>query len=724
MTIKPIESFVEDDFPGQYPEDDDLHKFIRRRKNSGRIWLMIFMASTIVAIIALSALIYTIVRDSFGYIVGQNTVDPHRLVIQVEEARMLTASNTVSSEDDTELVAGIADDPYAIGYFGYAYYTNNDDKLRAVAVNGSEPSAESAENGAYPYARPLFIYSASSVMEDNPEAAGFVNFYLNNVNDVIEEIGYFPVSQEGLEQARQAWLAANDMAGQPFPEVDPAGLGAGQGLEISGSSTVYPVSRQLAINFRRAGYQGGIDIQQTGTSAGFDQFCASGGIDIADASRPINRPELETCQKARREPVEFKIGNDALAIAVSQQNDFLQDVTVEQLREIFTDYERWSEVDPSFPDEPIRRYIPGADSGTLDFFTEETFARGLDELTPEELIALLEFHLSAGRVAALNAQQPLAERTQPELVELVEAEIVKPRVVQSYNLVESIFSRDEVYAYAETVPNSYVEFRNWLSLEFLTTPQSSTPEYAGIRTAILGSLWVIAITIIVALPLGVGAAIYLEEYATMVANPTLRRLNAIIQTNINNLAGVPSIIYGLLGLAVFVRALEPITSGTAFGVADPTTANGRTIVSAGLTLALLILPIIIINAQEAIRAVPNSLRQAGMGLGATRWQTIRSHVLPNAIPGILTGNILAISRAIGETAPLVVVGVSTFITVDPTGPFSKFTTLPAQIYQWTSRPQDEFRFAAAAAIIVLLVLLLSLNAAAVLLRNKYSKKLI
>jgi phosphate transport system permease protein len=200
-------------------------------------------------------------------------------------------------------------------------------------------------------------------------------------------------------------------------------------------------------------------------------------------------------------------------------------------------------------------------------------------------------------------------------------------------------------------------------------------------------------------------------------------MNAIIQTNINNLAGVPSIIYGLLGLAVFVRALEPITSGAAFGVSDPSTANGRTIISAGLTLALLILPIIIINAQEAIRAVPQSLRQAGMGLGATKWQTIRDHVLPNAIPGILTGNILAMSRAIGETAPLVVVGVSTFITTDPSGPFSKFTTLPAQIYQWTSRPQDEFRFIAAAAIIVLLILLLSLNAAAVLLRNRYSRKL-
>ena len=158
-------------------------------------------------------------------------------------------------------------------------------------------------------------------------------------------------------------------------------------------------------------------------------------------------------------------------------------------------------------------------------------------------------------------------------------------------------------------------------------------------------------------------------------------------------------------------------------LSDTTTANGRTIISAGLTLGLLILPIIIINAQEAIRAVPSSLRQASFGLGATQWQTIWHHVLPNALPGILTGTILSMSRAIGETAPLVVVGASTFITVDPSGPFSKFTVLPIQIYQWTSRPQDEFRNIAAAAIIVLLVLLLTLNATAVFLRNRYSTKM-
>ncbi|MGQ9666379.1 MAG: PstA family ABC transporter permease, partial [Anaerolineae bacterium] len=169
--------------------------------------------------------------------------------------------------------------------------------------------------------------------------------------------------------------------------------------------------------------------------------------------------------------------------------------------------------------------------------------------------------------------------------------------------------------------------------------------------------------------------------------------------------------------------MEPITSGIWFGAAEPATANGRTVLSAGLTLGLLVLPMIIINAQEAIRAVPNSLRQASYGLGATKWQTIWHHVLPNALPGILTGAILSISRAIGETAPLVVVGASTFITVDPSSPFSKFTTLPIQIYQWTSRPQDEFRNLAAAASIVLLILLLSLNASAVLLRQRARRQL-
>jgi phosphate transport system permease protein len=375
-------------------------------------------------------------------------------------------------------------------------------------------------------------------------------------------------------------------------------------------------------------------------------------------------------------------------------------------------------VDPGWPDEPIERYIPGIDSGTLDFFVEEVFDRKLEELPQETLVAILEANVSKGLFRRFESELPFAERTQEEVYDLVLERVIEPQVVETYSLFDSLFNRSEIRAeVAEKYPAAEVKFVSWIDPKFIGTPQSSDAEKAGVRTAVLGSLWVVAITFLFSFPIGVGAAIYLEEYAAD------NRLNRLIQTNINNLAGVPSIIYGMLGLAIFVRALEAMTSGKLFGAADPTTANGRTILAAGLTLGLLILPIIIINAQEAIRAVPNSLRQASYGLGATKWQTTWNHVIPYALPGILTGTILAISRAVGETAPLVVIGASTFITVDPTGPFSKFTTLPIQIYQWTSRPQDEFRNIAAAAIIVLLTLLLALNATAVLLRNKYSRRL-
>jgi len=342
----------------------------------------------------------------------------------------------------------------------------------------------------------------------------------------------------------------------------------------------------------------------------------------------------------------------------------------------------------------------------------------LEELPKEELMRILQERVSANVLRRLEGEKPLEARSQEELYALVMERVVQPKIVKTWSLVDSIFRRGEIMQeVARDYPDAYLRFRSWLNARFLTSPQSSRPELAGVRTAILGSLWTVLITILFSFPLGVGAAIYLEEYASD------NWLNRIIQTNINNLAGVPSIIYGMLGLAIFVRAMEPITSGIWFGAAEPATANGRTVLSAGLTLGLLVLPLIIINAQEAIRAVPNSLRQASYGLGATKWQTIWHHVLPNALPGILTGTILSISRAIGETAPLVVVGASTFITVDPSGPFSKFTTLPIQIYQWTSRPQDEFRNLAAAASIVLMVLLLSLNASAVLLRQRARRRI-
>jgi phosphate transport system permease protein len=341
----------------------------------------------------------------------------------------------------------------------------------------------------------------------------------------------------------------------------------------------------------------------------------------------------------------------------------------------------------------------------------------LEELPKEELVRILQENVSAGLFRRFERDLPFEERSQSDVYDLVLERVIDPQVVNTWTLQDSLFNRKAVFAEAaEKYPSAELHFKSWINQDFLTSPQSSLPLVAGIRTAILGSLWTILITILVAFPVGIGAAIYLEEYAGD------HWLNRLFQTNINNLAGVPSIIYGMLGLAIFVRTLQAITSGAVFGLVDPTTSNGRTILSASLTLALLVLPLIIINAQEAIRAVPRSLREASYGLGGTKWQTVWYHVLPNAIPGILTGTILAISRAIGETAPLVVIGAATYITFDPDGPFSKFTTLPIQIYQWTSRPQAEYRHIAAAAIIVLLGMLLSLNAVAVLLRNRFSRR--
>ena len=239
---------------------------------------------------------------------------------------------------------------------------------------------------------------------------------------------------------------------------------------------------------------------------------------------------------------------------------------------------------------------------------------------------------------------------------------------------------------------------NW---SFLTAFPSRHPEQAGIHAALLGSIYVVGLAGLVSFVLGVASAVYLEEYAQR------SKFAQIARINIANLAGVPSIVYGLLGLEIFVRVMD----------------LGRSVLAGSLTLALLVLPIIIVASSEAIRAVPSSLREGGYGLGATRWQVVRHLVLPQAFPGILTGVILAVSRAIGETAPLIAMGALTFVPFAPDGPLSRFTVLPIQIFNWVSRPQAGFHEAAAAGIIVLLVVLLLMNGLAVFLRNKFQNRL-
>ena len=241
----------------------------------------------------------------------------------------------------------------------------------------------------------------------------------------------------------------------------------------------------------------------------------------------------------------------------------------------------------------------------------------------------------------------------------------------------------------------------WLDIDFLRSFPSRFPERAGILSALAGTLWLISLVAIIAIPVGVATAIYIEEFGGK------GKLVKIIDINISNLAGVPSIVYGIIGLTLFVRGLQ----------------LERSLISGALTMSLLILPVIIIASREAIRTVPDSIRHAAIALGATQWQTVWSHVLPASFPGIFNGVILGLSRAIGEPAPLIMIGAQPYVAFVPEGPMDSFTALPIQIFNWVSRPQEEFHELAAAAIIVLLVVLLSMNSLAIFIRHKMEKKL-
>ncbi|MBM4762298.1 phosphate ABC transporter permease PstA [Bacillus sp. B15-48] len=278
------------------------------------------------------------------------------------------------------------------------------------------------------------------------------------------------------------------------------------------------------------------------------------------------------------------------------------------------------------------------------------------------------------------------------------------RLIQN-NLAKFLFLLATLFGLFVLVVLIYRVIRDgagWIDFNFLTNRLSTDPEKAGIMGAILGTFWLMVVVAPVTMILGIGTAIYLEEYAKK------GRIQSMIQTNIANLAGVPSVVFGLLGLTIFVRGIE----------------LGNVVLAGGLTMALLVLPVVVVAAQEAVRAVPQFLREASYGMGATKWQTIKNVVLPAALPGILTGTILALSRAIGETAPLIVIGIPALLIPFPEGIFDKFTILPVQIYYWTldSALVAEYTNLAAATIVILLIVLFLMNSIAIYIRNKFQKR--
>ena len=298
-------------------------------------------------------------------------------VFKKDKAPLLNASNLQLSEDDNILVRGITGSPYAIGFFGYAYYEENTDTLNILSIDGVAPSAATVDDNSYPLARPLFIYSDARIMQEKPQVAAFINFYLTFVNEEIVAAGYFPASPIALEGAMQAWLTAMGQELPPvqtglLPEVNP--LDVRGDIITAGSSTVFPLSERLAERFRDEGYSGNITIDMIGSGAGFERFCVAGESDIANASRPIKQSEIDSCRAIGREPIEFRVGTDALAVVVSKANTFVTNASMDELAAIFT-AEKWSDVNPAWPNEAILRFIPGTDSGTFDYFVEEVFKK-------------------------------------------------------------------------------------------------------------------------------------------------------------------------------------------------------------------------------------------------------------------------------------------------------------------------------------------------------------
>ncbi len=319
------------------------------------------------------------------------------------EEALLSAANLQLSEDDNVLVQGVSGDPYAIGYFGFAYFEENAGKLRDLAIEGVAPTADTVNAGEYALARPLFIYSDAGVMAAKPQVAAFINFYLTYVNDEVIDVGYFPASDEALTTAQQNWLTAMGQTaaagaastGVELPEVNP--LAVSGDIIVAGSSTVYPLTERMAERFRDEGYAGNITIDSIGTGAGFERFCVAGESDISNASRPIKESEIESCRAIGREPVEFRVGTDALAVVVNPANDWIgeEGLTLAELARLFSaEVTNWSDVNPAWPNEPVKRFSPGTDSGTFDYFIEAVMDPAFDKKGEEALLSAANLQLS------------------------------------------------------------------------------------------------------------------------------------------------------------------------------------------------------------------------------------------------------------------------------------------------------------------------------------------
>jgi len=381
--------------------------------------------------------------------------------------------------------------------------------------------------------------------------------------------------------------------------------------------------------------------------------------------------------------------------------------------------------------------IASQGAGRLTGYDEQAFDERIEEMRGADQWAIIEGRIAA--VAPPDWEGVVDEEALNWVMPGETPEFIRDEMARIYDERWPDIRRRLVEAYGADWASASVEaslLQRWRARfdatafgQFVQTPPSRKPEEAGLGPALMGTIWILCVTALAALPLGVGTAVFLEEFRP--TNPIARRLHAFSELNIRNLAGVPSIVYGIIGLTAFVQMFgafgAPNEPAFMLGAAEDwwhlRIPFGRGVVAGGLTLMLVILPIVIISAQEALRAVPDSIRQGGLACGATKWQVVSKMTLPAAIPGIMTGSILAMSRAIGESAPILVIAGLVFIRFSPQNLMDDFTAMPLQIYDWAGRPQTDFHAVAASGIIILLAVLLTFNAAAVFIRQKFQKPL-
>jgi phosphate ABC transporter permease subunit PstA len=680
------------------PQGEDFKRNLSQRHLRGRVGQFTFYASLIIAMVALLLLLYTIVRESFGVVAESYTIDPDLLArtylaedkafADLSQEELATIGTQHFSANKARLRTLMAQTLFAIPDGDTnALKATSDTLVKDLFEEGQYPPELGEKKFGNPPLEPEEYQQILALSMDRADLEDFVLLYVSELRiikswSLTESALNYEQIEDELVNAQEARANIPTLVEYSVQLVV---------LSEASNAAATTAAEQVSVE---AAYAASQEASSSSQEALTQAEAAAESAEIAARANP----DLPEAQEA------LSLANQAL------ENARASDEAIQQALSVM---ERVSTATSEADIAAARAAAEAAEAAAL----EAEMAASLAESSARQsgYVPAIEQGKEALRLAAVAraaADEAQAALEAGNIQQTADATLAAGEATRA--TAEAV---DKITEELRINPLSQAElkFYSWVNLGFLTQPMNSQPQLAGVRIALLGSIWVIALTILMAFPLGIGAAIYLEEYASD------NFLNRLIETNISNLAGVPSIVYGILGLAIFVRVLEEITSGSIFGYGNPTTANGRTIISGAMTMALLILPILIINGQEAIRAVPSSLRQASYGLGATKWQTIWNVVLPNALPGILTGTILAVSRGIGETAPLIVVGASTFITSDPTGPFSKFTVIPIQIYRWTSEPQAEFKDVAAAAILVLLIILLSLNSFAIIMRNRFSR---